>query len=206
MDGSKESAWRARCTHALRWRVPNRGLGAQYPEGAQHHQQQANAKGRYRCHGSSSAGAGLHGKSVIVHCRDGSACMALGYQVARTAFAVATLGGNAQFQLDFVKTHACPGKTCNLAVGDAVADADDHGGQGGVGDVAIINTNWSHYQFFRMLGPSPVQEGGTSRPAAHSVAAPQKDNRPRWAVVWNSAGVQNFIVAVSWNRRPAPGM
>ena len=85
--------------------------------------------------------------------------MALGYQVARTAFAVATLGGNAQFQLDFVKTHACPGKTCNLAVGDAVADADDHGGQGGVGDMVIINTNWSHYQFFRMLGLSPVQEG-----------------------------------------------
>jgi hypothetical protein len=56
--------------------------------------------------------------------------MALGHQIACAILTIAALGGNTQLQLDLVKTHSCPGKAGNLAVGDAVADADDHGETG----------------------------------------------------------------------------
>ena len=74
------------------------------------------------------------GMGIIVHCREGGTCVALAHQLSRTTFAVAALGGNAQFQLDLVKPHACPGKAGNVAVGDPVADADDHGGWSRVAD------------------------------------------------------------------------
>lgn len=93
----------------------------------------------------SSAGAGTLNQGVIVHCRDRGAGVALCHQIAGAAFTVAALGGNTQFQLDFIKTHACPGEAGNLAVRDAVADADDHGETGLIAGVSIINTNWSHY-------------------------------------------------------------
>lgn len=67
--------------------------------------------------------------------------MALCHQVAGAAFTVAALGGNTQFQLDLVKAHASPGEAGNLAVGDAVADADDHGEPRLIADGKIINAN-----------------------------------------------------------------
>jgi hypothetical protein len=51
--------------------------------------------------------------------------------VSRTALALATLGGHAEFELDFVEGHAGPHVTCDFAVGDSAADANDHGGESG---------------------------------------------------------------------------
>jgi hypothetical protein len=75
---------------------------------------------------------------------------ALRDDIARTAFTLATLGGNAKFELDFVESHARSHMTCDFTVGDSAADANDHGSEGGSGwldeSSLIINTNLSHFQ------------------------------------------------------------
>lgn len=56
---------------------------------------------------------------------------ALRDDIARTTFTLATLGGHAKFELDFVEGHAGAHMTCNFAVGDSAADANDHDGESG---------------------------------------------------------------------------
>jgi hypothetical protein len=65
------------------------------------------------------AGRG-HGALGVAACND----------VVGALGAAATLGGNAEFELDLVKAHALAGKFGNLFVANAVADADNHGGEG----------------------------------------------------------------------------
>jgi len=74
---------------------------------------------------------------------------ALRHYVAGAAFALAALGGYAEFELDLVKAQACTGMAGNFAVRNSAADANDHGvawlvidSIGGV----IINANPSHLQ------------------------------------------------------------
>ena len=75
---------------------------------------------------------------------------ALRDHVARATFALAALGGHAEFELHFVESHAGPHVTCDFAVGHSAAYANDHGGEGGFGwlveEELIINTNSSHLQ------------------------------------------------------------
>ncbi len=58
---------------------------------------------------------------------------ALRDDIARTTFTLATLGGHAEFELDFVESHAGAHVTCDFAVGDSAADANDHGVKAAVG-------------------------------------------------------------------------
>ena len=53
--------------------------------------------------------------------------VALGDHVTCTAFALAALGGNTQFKLNLVKTHASAGVAGDVAVRNSAADAKDHG-------------------------------------------------------------------------------
>ena len=53
-------------------------------------------------------------------------CAALCHNIPYTTFALPALGGNTQFKLNFVKTHAGTGMTNNLAVGNSAADANNH--------------------------------------------------------------------------------
>lgn len=59
-----------------------------------------------------------------------SADAALIHQFARAALAAAAAGGHAQLQLDVIEAHARMGVADNFAVGNTVADADDHGENG----------------------------------------------------------------------------
>ena len=59
-------------------------------------------------------------------CRDWDRRAALGHHVAGVVLALAALGGDAELELDLVKTHASTCVTRKFAVGDTVADADDH--------------------------------------------------------------------------------
>ncbi|BEU97127.1 hypothetical protein ACDW_28320 [Acidovorax sp. DW039] len=54
---------------------------------------------------------------------------ALRHDIAGAAFAAAALGGDAQFELDFVKAQTRPGVAGNLSVRNSAAYADDHGGK-----------------------------------------------------------------------------
>jgi hypothetical protein len=56
---------------------------------------------------------------------------ALRDDIARTAFTLATLGGNAKFELDFVESHTGAHMACDFSVGDSAADANDHGCESG---------------------------------------------------------------------------
>ena len=75
---------------------------------------------------------------------------ALGNNIPGAALAAATLGGHAELKLDVVKTHARPHMAGDIAIGNSVADADNHDGrQAGwlaVDGDAIINANPSHLQ------------------------------------------------------------
>ena len=54
---------------------------------------------------------------------------ALGKDFAGAAFTLAALGGNAQFELDFVKAQTRPGVAGNFSVRNSAAYTDDHGGK-----------------------------------------------------------------------------
>lgn len=58
----------------------------------------------------------------------GAACDDL----AGAAFALTALGRNAQFQLNVFKTQAGTRMTPDIVLGNAMADANDHGGAGGM--------------------------------------------------------------------------
>jgi hypothetical protein len=55
---------------------------------------------------------------------------ALGNDVARATFALTALRADAKFELHFVEGHAGARMTCDFAVGDSAANANDHGGDG----------------------------------------------------------------------------
>lgn len=55
-----------------------------------------------------------------------AACTALGYHIPGATFALPALGRNTQFELNLVKTQAGTCVAGDFAVGDSVADADDH--------------------------------------------------------------------------------
>jgi hypothetical protein len=74
---------------------------------------------------------------------------ALRHHIACATFALAALGGYAEFELDLVKAQACTGMAGNFAVRDSAADANDHGVAWLVIDsigACIINANLSHLQ------------------------------------------------------------
>ena len=54
-------------------------------------------------------------------------CVALGNDVPRATLALATLGGHAKFELDFVEAHTRTRVTRDLAVRNSTAHTDDHG-------------------------------------------------------------------------------
>lgn len=61
--------------------------------------------------------------------RDRVRCTALSHHVPGTAFAAAALSGHAEFELNFVESHARARMPCDFAIRDPAADANDHGGQ-----------------------------------------------------------------------------
>jgi hypothetical protein len=67
----------------------------------------------------------VNGALVDVCGRAGAA--ALRDHVARTAFTLAALGGDTQFELDLVETQAGTGVAGDFAVGDSAADTNNHG-------------------------------------------------------------------------------
>ena len=56
----------------------------------------------------------------------GAANAALRHHIPRAGFALPALGGNTEFELNFVKTHAGTGMAGDFPVGDSATDADDH--------------------------------------------------------------------------------
>ena len=87
---------------------------------------------------------------VPVQRRDRVRGAALRDNVACATFALATLGGHAEFELHFVERHAGTRVARDFPVGHSAAYTDDHGGKGScwlaVGEGPIINTNLSHLQ------------------------------------------------------------
>ena len=63
---------------------------------------------------------------VVVDGGAGAARAALGDDVAGTGFALAALGGDTQFKLDLIKTHAGVRVASNFSIRNPVADANDH--------------------------------------------------------------------------------
>ncbi len=63
----------------------------------------------------------------IVQSRYGVAGVALGNDITGATLAAATLGSNAQFKLDVVKTHTSAGMAGNFAVRNTMADTNNHG-------------------------------------------------------------------------------
>ena len=64
--------------------------------------------------------------AVATHGRDRVRSAALRNHVARASFALATLGGHAEFELDFVKGHARARMARDFAIGHSTTYTDDH--------------------------------------------------------------------------------
>ena len=74
-------------------------------------------------------------------------CIALRHHIPGATFALTTLGGHAELELDLVKAHASSCMAGDFAVGDSAADTDDHGlACWLVIGVVIINANLSYLQ------------------------------------------------------------
>jgi len=75
---------------------------------------------------------------------------ALRDDIPRAALALTALGGHAEFELNFVESHAGADVACDFSVGDPATDANDHGRRAALGwlveEDLIINTNSSHLQ------------------------------------------------------------
>lgn len=73
---------------------------------------------------------------------------ALPHDFVYTAFAVAALGGNPEFKLDFIEIHACMCMANDFTIGNTVAYTNNHwrGSIRGwlVDNRWIINTNFSY--------------------------------------------------------------
>lgn len=64
---------------------------------------------------------------LIMNRCHGMAGAALGHDIARAAFTLAALHGNAQFKLDFIKAHSRMGVASYFPVRNPAAYTDDHG-------------------------------------------------------------------------------
>ena len=62
-----------------------------------------------------------------MECCDRMRGAALGDDLACATFALAALGGNTEFKLNFVERHAGSHVACDFTVGDSAAYANDHG-------------------------------------------------------------------------------
>ena len=51
---------------------------------------------------------------------------ALRHDITRATFATAALGGDTQFELDFIESHACTNVACNFTIRHSAANANDH--------------------------------------------------------------------------------
>lgn len=68
----------------------------------------------------------LCGDFVVDGCRAALAAT-LGDHIARAGFATSALGGYTKFKLDLVKAHASVRVACDFAIGNSVANTNDHG-------------------------------------------------------------------------------
>ena len=73
------------------------------------------------------------GLGALIEVGRGASGAALRHHIAGTSFTATALCGDAEFKLDFVKTHAGTGVTRNFTVRDSAADTDDHEGPWQVG-------------------------------------------------------------------------
>ena len=97
-------------------------------------------RGVLRPGGGASSGAGRSARAkqagthiVELQVGDGLTGVALGPEIAGAGFALPTLGGHTEFELDIVKAVARAGRFGDGVVADAVANANNHGKDPGMG-------------------------------------------------------------------------
>lgn len=85
--------------------------------------------GRMPCFALQNRSGKLHwlGRNFVVNGCHGAPGTALGHHITGTGLAATALRGHAQLKLNFIETHACVCMACNFAIGDSVANTNDHG-------------------------------------------------------------------------------